>query len=64
MQAFICTVCGFLYDEESADIGPDGKQILFEELDLEWGCPICGAKAEVFNPTDSERTKDITSEER
>lgn len=59
MQAYICTVCGFLYDDESADVGPDGNLIPFEELDFDWVCPSCGVKANLFEPTESTRTKDI-----
>jgi len=32
----------------------------FEELDIEWTCPSCGIKAELFKPTDSIRTKDVS----
>ena len=59
MQAYICSVCSFLYDDESADDGPDGKLLQFEELDDEWICPICGVNKELFNPTESNRVKDI-----
>ena len=62
MKAYICTVCGFLYDDESAEIGPDGKLIPFEELDFEWICPTCGVKATLFKETDSTRTTDIPVE--
>lgn len=63
MQAYICTVCGFLYDDESAEKGPDGKLIPFEELDFEWVCPGCGVQGNLFKQADSTRTKDIPSEE-
>lgn len=63
MQAYICTVCGFLYDDESADTGPDGNLVPFEELDLDWVCPGCGVKGNLFQKTNSTRTKDIPVEE-
>ncbi len=63
MQAYICTVCGFLYDEQSAHIGPDGKKIPFDQLDFEWGCPICGVKATLFIPVESDRVPDIPNSE-
>jgi rubredoxin len=39
MQAYICTICGFLYDDESAERSPEGKLIIFQDLDFEWVCP-------------------------
>lgn len=62
MQAYICTVCGFLYDDESANIH-DGKPVPFTELDFdEWTCPGCGVKANLYKPTDSTRTPDVPDE--
>lgn len=62
MQAYMCTVCGFLYDDESADKNPECNIIPFEELDFDWTCPNCGTKAELFKPTTSIRTEDIEAE--
>ena len=62
MQAYICTICGFLYDDESADHAPDGTLIAFEDLDLEWFCPGCGVKGNLFQETTSTRPHDIPSE--
>jgi rubredoxin len=62
VQAYICSVCGFLYDDESADLGPDNKRLSFAELDDEWICPICGVKKELFKETESERPHDIEDE--
>lgn len=59
MQAYMCTVCGYLYDEESADKNIEGTLIPFKELDTEWVCPICGAKQDLFDPVTSDRTPDI-----
>jgi len=59
MQAYICTLCGFLYDEESAEKTPENKLIPFEELDFDWICPTCGLKGTLFQTTYSTRTKDI-----
>jgi rubredoxin len=63
MDAYICSVCGFLYDDESAEKGPDGKPIPFKELDFEWLCPSCGVKTDLFKSTESTRTQDIPVEE-
>ena len=42
MKQYICSICGYIYDEEK-----NGK---WEELANDWRCPICGAGKEVFNP--------------
>jgi len=59
MNAYICSVCGFLYDEESAEKSIENNPVPFEELDDDWLCPICGAKPDLFVPTKSNRTPDI-----
>ena len=64
MQAYICTICGFLYDDESADLAPDGTRIAFEDLDLEWVCPGCGVKGNLFKTADSVRPPDLTTESK
>ncbi|MBU1007521.1 rubredoxin [Candidatus Dependentiae bacterium] len=64
MQAYICTICGFLYDDESADLAPDGTTVAFEDLDLEWECPGCGSKGTLFKTTDSVRPPDIPAEKQ
>ena len=64
MKAYVCMVCGFLYDEESADIGPDGKILTFGELNEEWTCPICSNKPDLFRETKSERIHDLANTER
>lgn len=63
MDAYLCTVCGFLYDEESAEKTPEGQLIPLKELDFEWGCPVCGGKGDTFEKTTSTRTKDVPVEE-
>lgn len=60
MKAYICSVCGFLYDEESAEVSPDGHMIEFDKLDFdEWICPGCGVKANLFTQTESDRVHDV-----
>jgi len=41
MAKYICTVCGFIYDEEE-----EGKR--FDELPEDWACPVCGADKTAF----------------
>ncbi len=41
MKKYICTICGYIYDEEV-------EQIKFEELPDDWTCPTCGATKDLF----------------
>ncbi len=49
MRKFVCTVCGFVYDEAKgmpdAGIAPGTK---WEELPESWVCPMCGAPKALF----------------
>lgn len=40
MRKFVCTVCGYIYDEEI-----EGS---FDELPNDWVCPVCGVSKEEF----------------
>ncbi|MFA6730510.1 MAG: rubredoxin [Eubacteriales bacterium] len=48
---YVCTVCGYEYDESLGDptsgIAPGTK---FEDLPEDYVCPVCGAPKEVFEP--------------
>ena len=59
MNAYICTICGFLYDDESADRNLEGNSVPFEELPDDWTCPNCGVKPDLFSSVESDRTPDI-----
>lgn len=59
MKAYICKVCGYLYDEESAEKSIEDKPIPFAELNSEWVCPCCGVAMNLFEETDSDRSYDI-----
>lgn len=41
MARYVCSVCGFIYDEEK-----EGKK--WEELPDDWVCPMCGADKSSF----------------
>ncbi len=47
---YICSVCGYMYDEAEGapddDIPPGTR---FEELPGDWACPACGASEEDFS---------------
>ena len=59
MKAYMCSICGFLYDDQTAEVNLEGKPLRFEELNDEWVCPNCGAKPDLFKPTESDRTPNI-----
>jgi rubredoxin len=49
MKSYECTVCGYIYNEETGDaehgVEPGTR---FEGLDEGWVCPICGVGVEMF----------------
>ncbi len=50
MNVYICSICGFDYDEATGDpargIAPGTK---WEDVPEDWVCPICGADKSMFN---------------
>jgi rubredoxin len=38
-----CTVCGYIYDEET-----EGTP--FKDLPDDWACPVCNAPKDAFEP--------------
>lgn len=49
MKKYVCTVCGFVYDEE---VGmPDAGIVAgtkFEDLPEDFECPLCGVGKDMF----------------
>ena len=49
MKKYVCTVCGYVYDELAGipdnDIAPGTS---WEELPADWICPQCGASKDKF----------------
>ena len=46
---YVCSLCGYVYDE--AEGAPDGgvkPGTAFEDLPEDWVCPLCGAPREAF----------------
>jgi rubredoxin len=41
MAKWICTVCGYVYNEEK-------EGVLFKDLPEDWTCPECGAPKDAF----------------
>ncbi len=50
MKKYVCSVCGYEYDEALGDpdngIAPGTK---FEDLPEDWTCPLCGVGKDEFN---------------
>lgn len=49
MKQYICSVCGFVYDE-AAGIPEDGiaAGTLWADVPEDWVCPLCGASKSEF----------------
>ena len=58
MKVYICTVCGFSYDKESAEQDTAGEPIPFSQLETDWVCPNCGISPDLFNPAPSDEEND------
>ena len=61
MKTYVCTVCGYGYDEEKgipeAGIAPGTR---WEELPEDWVCPLCGAAKRDFRErTDAPPAQDV-----
>jgi Rubredoxin len=50
MAKYICSICGYVYDEEAGcpdmDIAPGTK---WEDVDEDFVCPACGAVKAMFD---------------
>ena len=49
MKAWMCVICGYVYEETKGD--PDGgiePGTRWEDVPLSWRCPDCGAGKEDF----------------
>ena len=49
----ICTQCGYVYDPTEGDpLNGVTAGTPFEQLPVEWVCPMCYAEVELFDPLD------------
>lgn len=49
MEKYVCTICGYVYDEEAG--APDDGVAAGTKWDAvpdEWVCPMCGADKSAF----------------
>lgn len=53
MAKYVCTICGYVYDE-SKGIPEKGiaPGFVFEDLPEDWSCPLCGAPKSAFKKLD------------
>lgn len=63
MKKFVCTICGFVYDEAAgipeSGIAPGTR---WEDLPPDWVCPLCGAsKSDFQEQTDLTKQTEKTS---
>jgi len=59
MKKYICSVCGYVYDEALGD--PEGgivAGIKWEDVPNDWECPLCGAEKADFE--EEKNTQDAT----
>ncbi|KKQ32734.1 MAG: Rubredoxin [candidate division TM6 bacterium GW2011_GWF2_37_49] len=64
MKVYICSVCGYLYDDESAEKTVGNLPLNFEELPNDWTCPECGVPPDLFNETQSDRVPDTSASQK
>lgn len=54
MEKYICTVCGYIYDEAAGDpdngVAPGTK---FEDIPDDWVCPLCGVPNQILKKNNS-----------
>ena len=49
MKKYVCTVCGYVYDEAAGDADNGiAAGTLFEDLPEDFECPLCGVGKDLF----------------
>ena len=49
MKKWVCTVCGWVYDEAAGDADYDlAPGVAFEDLPDDFVCPLCGVDKTLF----------------
>lgn len=50
MKKYVCDICGYVYDPETGDSdGGVTAGTSFEDLPVDWVCPVCGVGKESFS---------------
>lgn len=51
MQRWVCNVCQYIYDPAEGDpVNDVPPGVSFEELLIDWRCPVCEAGKSFFEP--------------
>lgn len=51
MQRWVCNVCQYIYDPAQGDpVNDVPPGVSFEELLIDWRCPVCEAGKSFFEP--------------
>jgi len=51
MQKWICTICQYVYDPAEGDtVNEVPPEVPFEDLLIDWQCPVCKAGKGFFVP--------------
>ncbi|MEG1886969.1 MAG: rubredoxin [Oscillospiraceae bacterium] len=53
MRKFVCTICGYVYDETK-------EKLKWDELPADWKCPLCGASKSDFKEQVTETKAEST----
>lgn len=65
MKKYVCTICGYIYDEAAGSpdqgIAADTK---WEDLPETWVCPICTAPKSMFNEVKEEVKEEAEEKEQ
>ena len=49
MERYKCVICGYIYDPEQGDISEGIEPgISFQDLPIDYMCPVCGAGKDEF----------------
>ncbi|VBB05474.1 rubredoxin signature [Lucifera butyrica] len=53
MAKYVCTVCGYVYDEGEGDLANGVEPgTRFEDVPEDWVCPVCGVNKDQFEKQD------------
>lgn len=56
MKKYRCTVCEYIYDPVLGDPEHDiGRSTSFDDLPVDWVCPVCGEGKWAFEPLTNEK---------
>jgi len=62
MSKYVCTICGYVYDEALGD--PDGgiaPGTKWEDVPQSWVCPVCGAEKAAFQEMEDNKNAVVRS---